>query len=407
MLHIYGRRYDNGEPVRIETRGDRITSILPAWPRHSLAEWPFVAPGLFDLQINGHGGVWFSDVDLTPENVRQAVAAYLRHGVTRLCTTLITNSFEAIAAGLKAIRAACEAEPWLDRMVAGVHIEGPYISPEDGARGAHPKEHVRPCDWGEFRRWQEISGGRIRLLTLAPEVPGAVEFTQQATASGVVIAIGHTAATPEQIAAIVDAGATLSTHLGNGSPAMIHRHRNHITAQLAEPRLTTGLIADGCHLPQALVSTMVRAKTPRQVVLTSDASGWAGCPPGLYHSPSGDSEILDDGRLVVAGQRELLAGSAFETDICVPTAMDFARVSLKEAVDMTSRNPAKALGLEQARLRRGSLADLFVFRREPGTRRLAVSATIAGGELRHGTLFADGILMGVGVEGMEDSEETA
>lgn len=389
MLRIFGRRYENGEPICVETRGDRITSILPAWPQTSVADWPFLAPGLFDLQINGHSGVWFSDEALTAPQVRESVAAYLKHGVTRLCPTLITNSFAAIAAGVKAIRAACEQESWINRMVAGIHIEGPYISPEDGARGAHPKQHVRPCDWHEFCQWQEISGGRIRLLTLAPESPGAVEFTRQATAAGVVISIGHTAATPEQIAAVVEAGATLSTHLGNGSAALVHRHRNHITAQLADSRLTTCLIVDGCHLPQPLVSTMVKAKTPRQVVLTCDASGWAGCPPGLYHSQWGDAEILDDGRLVVAGQRELLAGSAFESDICVPTVMDFAGVSLKDAIDMASRNAARALGFEQARLRRGSLADLFVFRREPRSRRLSVAATIAAGELRYGSLFAD------------------
>jgi N-acetylglucosamine-6-phosphate deacetylase len=387
MLRIYGRRYDNGEPVCIETRGDRIASIVPAWPAGSIADWPYVAPGLFDLQINGHGGVWFSDEALTPELARQAITSYLRHGVTRLCPTLVTNSFAAIAAGLKAIRAACEGERWVDRMVPGIHVEGPYISPEDGPRGAHPKEHVRPCDWQEFCKWQEIAGGRIRLLTIAPESPGAVQFTRQVTATGVTLAIGHTAASPEQIAAVVDAGATLSTHLGNGSAAMVHRHRNHITAQLGEPRLTASLILDGCHLPGSLVRTMIRVKTPRQIVLTCDASGWAGCPPGLYTNSWGDSEILEDGRLVVAGQRELLAGSAFETDICVGTVMDHADVSLKEAVDMASRHPARLLGFEQSRLRRGSLADLFVFRREPGSRRLAVSGTVAAGNLRFGTLW--------------------
>lgn len=389
MLRIFGRRYENGEPVCIETRGDRITSISPAWPHGPIADWPYVAPGLFDLQINGHGGVWFSDEKLTPPKVKQAVASYLKHGVTRLCPTLITNSHAAISGGVKAIREACEHDAWVNRMIPGIHIEGPYISSEDGARGAHPKEHVRPCDWNEFCRWQEVSGNRIRLLTLAPECPNAVEFTQQATASGVVISIGHTAATPDQIAAVVEAGATLSTHLGNGSPSMVHRHRNHINAQLADPRLTACLITDGCHLPEPLVRIMVRAKSPRQVVLTCDASGYAGLPPGVYHSQFGDSEILDDGRLVVAGQREVLAGSAFETDICIPTAMDYAHLSLKDAIDMTSRNAAKCLGFEQARLRRGSLADLFLFRRQPGTRRLAVSATIAAGEMRYGELFSN------------------
>jgi len=384
MLTLYARRYDTGEPVEITTEGDRVAEVNPAWPKGDVAEWPFVAPGLFDLQINGHGGVWFSDDALTPEQAATAIRAYLKFGVTRLCPTLITNSFDGLAQGLRAIRAACERDPLVDHMVAGCHLEGPFISSEDGPRGAHPKEHVRPADWDEFARLQEISGDRVRLMTLAPEVPGAIDFIRRAVSSGVVIAIGHTAATPEQIQAAVDAGARLSTHLGNGSHAMVHRHHNYIWEQASEPRLIASLIVDGHHLPASLVRAFVRLKTPRNVILTCDAAGWAGCPPGVYESKLGKSEILDTGKLVVAGQRELLAGSAQETDVCVVKVREFAGVSWRDAIHMASKHPAQLLKCEFPRLKRGGLADLFVFR--PGAERLDVSATVVRGEVRFGAM---------------------
>ena len=384
MLSLNARSYENGEPLRISIAGNRIRSVEPAWPVADVADWPFVAPALFDLQINGHGGVWFSDDALTRGAVLQVLEAHYRYGVTRLCPTLITNSFEGLAAGFAAIRAACEFKVTADRMVCGCHLEGPYISSEDGPRGAHPREHVRPADWAEFQKLQEISGQRIKLVTIAPEVDGALDFIGRAVASGVVIAIGHTAASPEQIRAAVDAGARLSTHLGNGAHAMIHRHHNYIFEQLADARLTASLIVDGHHLPATLVRTFLKVKSPQKTILTCDAAGWAGCPPGIYESKLGRSEILDNGKLVVVGQHELLAGSAQETDTCVANVIEFAGVSLKDAVDMASKNPARLLGREVVRLRRGSLADLMVFRIPTEGKRLAIEATIAAGDLMFG-----------------------
>ena len=385
---LFGRHYENGEPVRIELVGDRIHEITPARPSGSIQDWPYVAPGLFDLQINGYGGVWFSDDALTPEMVLKTISPYYHFGVTRLCPTLITNSFEGLAKGFDAIREACEQSDAANRMIPACHLEGPYISCEDGPRGAHPKQHVRAADWDEFQRLQEISGHRIRLVTIAPEVENGIDFIQKAVASGVVVSLGHTAATPEQIQAGIDAGATLSTHLGNGAHAMIHRHRNMIFEQLGDPRLTASLIVDGHHLPANLVRIFHRVKGTQKIILTCDAAGWAGCPPGIYESKLGRSEILPDGKLVVAGQRELLAGSAQGTDTCIVKIIEFAGVTLKQAIDMTSKNPAKLLGFEVGKLRRGSLADLFLFRLPTEGNRLNIEATVAAGELKFGSLIA-------------------
>ncbi len=383
-MEITGRSFENGEPLRIVVDAERIGSVEPAWPDGDANDWPYVAPALFDLQINGHGGTWFSREGLTSDDVLKTLKPHFQFGVTRLCPTLVTNSHEALSSGFAAIDKACRSESWADKMVPGCHLEGPFISSEDGPRGAHPLEHVRAADWGEFQTLQEISGNRIRLVTLAPEVDGAIDFIRRATESGVVVAIGHTGASPEQVAAAVDAGARLSTHLGNGAHGTIRRHPNYIWEQLGDSRLTASLITDGHHLPPSVVRSFIGVKTPMRTILTCDAAGLAGCPPGVYSEGSIDVEILEDGRIVIAGQRQLLAGSSLETGTCVSNAISFAGVSLREAIEMASRNPARLLGFEEFRLRRGSRADLMLFHVSPENNRLRIVATIAAGVVRFG-----------------------
>lgn len=384
MLSLAARRYDTSESVRIRIDERRIVAVEPAQPQSGVDELPFAAPGFLDLQINGHAGIWFSSEELTVEQALTVLRGHYQYGITRMCPTLVTNSREALRNGFDAIRRACEQEPWADRMAPGCHLEGPYISSEDGPRGAHPREHVRSCDWSEFEELQAAAGGRIRLVTLAPEVDGAPEFIRSAVATGVRIAIGHTAANSEQIAAAVDAGATLSTHLGNGAHGTIRRHPNYIWDQLAEDRLTASVITDGHHLPAAVVKSIIRAKSPRRIVITCDASGLAGCKPGVYEYHGGRFEVLADGPIVIAGQRQMLAGSGQQTDVCVANAVRMAGVTLGEACDMASLAPARLLGLEEVRLRRGSRADLVLFRHDPQASRLHVTATIADGEVVYG-----------------------
>lgn len=385
-MQFTARRYDDCRPVRITVAGGRLADVAEAHdevPRNL-----YVAPAFLDLQINGHGGVWFGDAGLTVEQVLTVLAAHFAHGVSRICPTVITNSREAIAAGLATIRRACAAEPWADRMVAGCHIEGPYISPDDGPRGAHPREHVRGCDLAEFDAWQAASGGRVRLLTLAPEAPGAVEFTRALVQRGVRVSIGHTAASTEQIAAVVDAGAVLSTHLGNGAAGMLRRHPNPIWDQLADDRLHASVIADGHHLPPNVLKVIIRAKGWERVILTCDASGLAGSPPGVYDYHGAQFEVLPEGPIVVAGQRQYLAGSGQLTDVCVGHAVAQGGVTLGQACDMASRHPARLLGVEAVTLSPGARADLVLFCWEGAGAPLQIEATLADGVVRYGRLPA-------------------
>lgn len=388
-MQLKGRSYINGEPICVTVEGERIARVDPVWPTGKASDWPWIAPGLFDLQINGLKGIWFCDPQLKSEQVLEALRAYFAYGITRLCPTLITASFDALAAGLTAIRTACESAAWANKMVPGIHLEGPYISREDGPRGAHPLTQVRPANWDEFQKLQDISGHRIRLVTIAPETEHAQEFIRRAVAAGVTVSIGHTGATPEQITAAADAGATMSTHLGNGAHGMLRRHPNYIWEQLGDRRLVACIITDGHHLPDSVIRSIVRAKSTLTTVITCDASGLAGSPPGVYQIESGDVEILSNGKIVVAANPQFLAGSWHLTDACVSHAIQAAGLSLTEAWDMASRNPARLLKYEEQRLARGSRADLVQFDYAGVGTPIQVRATVAAGELQFGKLFAE------------------
>jgi N-acetylglucosamine-6-phosphate deacetylase len=362
---VRARHYATGE--RIEVRHERgvVAEIQPAGSGAVDREAGWIAPALFDLQINGCLGISFNSPTLTGDQVRQVVAECGRHGIGGLLPTLVTNSFEAIHHGFTTLRRACETDTEVAAAVAGFHLEGPYISPDDGPRGAHPRAHVGDPDLDEFRRWQDAAGGRIRLVTLAPERPGALRFIEEVSKAGAIVAIGHTAATPAQIRDAIAAGAKLSTHLGNGSHAVLPRHDNYVWEQLAADELWASLIPDGHHLPASIVKAIVRVKSPRRAIITCDASSLAGLPPGRYREWDTDFEVQPGGKVVVPGT-PFLAGSGVFTDVCVGNVMRMAVVALADAIDMAGARPRELLGLPPARLERGNETPLILFDWEPG-----------------------------------------
>ena len=320
----------------------------------------------------------------------EIVRGYDAFGITRCCPTLFTDSFEVLRHGVTTIAQACESWPDVDRRIAGIHVEGSYLSPDDGPRGAHPLEHCRRPDWDEFRRLQDAAEGRIRLFTMSVEFDESPAFIQRVVATGVVVAIGHTSADSAHIDAAVEAGARMSTHLGNGAHLMLPTYPNYFWDQLAEDRLITSLIVDGRHLPPHVVKIFIRAKTPERCVLISDLSGWAGQPAGRYRAAHGELEILPEGTLVVAGQRQILAGASRPIGDGVANVMQFADLSLREAVDMASARPARLLGLQPGGLEVGDPADLVLFDLvEPADTdqptRLDVRCTVLGGDVVWGT----------------------
>jgi len=296
------------------------------------------SPGFFDLQVNGFAGVDFNNPDSSAEDIVRAIKVIRATGVTRFLPTLITSSFERFARCAKMLTQIRQPE------IAGLHMEGPYISPENGPRGAHPRQHVALASKDDFARRQEAADGTIKLVTLAPEVSGAIQLIEHLVGSGIRVAIGHTTAAPEFIRNAVKAGATLSTHLGNGCANMLPRHPNFIWEQLAADDLFASLIVDGHHLPPATVKAMVRAKTPERTFLVTDGLAASGCVPGVYELNGERVVLSEDGRVSQPG-KPWLAGSAITLDQAVANTVKFTGLPLEQVLPMASSQPAIYLGI--------------------------------------------------------------
>lgn len=369
-----GRNVFSGETIELEF--DRaVRSAEPVLDTGSADA--YVSPGFIDLQVNGFAGVDYNLPTTSIDSIAGSIQKMHSTGVTAFLPTVITGPPEAMAQALRNLARA--KEELRAASIEGFHVEGPHISPEDGPRGAHPREWVRPPDLDEFRRWQDAANGQVRLVTLSPEWPGAPDYIDRLTREGVVASIGHTKATREQIQAAVSAGATLSTHLGNGAHATLPRHPNYIWEQLAEDRLAASFIVDGHHLPLSFLRVALRAKGVERAVLVTDAVAPAMCDPGEYRLGEVDIELRADGRVTLRGG-ERLAGSALRMDDAIANVVRMTGATLAEAVAMATRNPAR-VGRIGGRLRGiepGARADLVRFVLEGG--RLRVLETFVQGE---------------------------
>jgi N-acetylglucosamine-6-phosphate deacetylase len=360
----------------IEIQGESlITHVDPVL--HAPEDGIWIAPGFVDLQVNGFAGVDYNSASSTLEEVSKSIRAMFSTGVSRFFPTVITGAPEEMLAALRNLAQARETIEEGPAMEA-FHVEGPHISAEDGPRGAHPARWVRPPDIEEFRRWQEAAQGNVRLVTLSPEWPEAPRYIELLSREGVVTSIGHTRATREQIADAVSAGATLSTHLGNGADRMLPRHPNYIWDQLAEDKLAASFIVDGHHLPDSFLRVALRAKGVERSILVTDAVMPALCAPGPYRLGEVEVELKDDQRVVLRGGTRL-AGSSLRMDAAIANVMNVAGVSLTEAIAMATVNPARVgrIGGRLRGLRPGDRADIVRFRVEDG--RLRVLETYMSG----------------------------
>jgi N-acetylglucosamine-6-phosphate deacetylase len=358
-----GRLASSGEFVELEA--NRVIQRVATLEGGSGAD--LLAPGFIDLQVNGFAGVDYNSPAAEREEIAKSIHFLFSTGVTRFFPTVITGAPEDMRGALRNLARARETLPEGKAMEA-FHVEGPHISPEDGPRGAHPARWVRPPDIEEFHRWQEAAQGGVRLVTLAPEWPGAPAYIEQLRREGVATAIGHTRATPEQIQDAVRAGAVLSTHLGNGADRMLPRHPNYIWEQLAEERLAASFIADGLHLPDSFLRAAIRAKGVARCILVTDAVMPAMCAPGAYRLGEVEVELQQDQRVVLRGGTRL-AGSSLRMDRAIANVMRAAGVSLGDALAMATVNPARVAGIagRERGLESGQRADLVRFRLEGGT----------------------------------------
>jgi N-acetylglucosamine-6-phosphate deacetylase len=322
----------------------------------------FIAPGWIDLQVNGFAGVDYNSAASTHEQIADSIRATFACGVTRFFPTVITGSPDNMTAALRNLATAKESVTEGAAMEA-FHLEGPYISPEDGPRGAHPARWVRPPDLEEFGRMQDAAHGNIRMVTLSPEWPQAPRFIEAMVQQGVVASIGHTRASAAQISDAVSAGATLSTHLGNGADAVLPRHPNYLWEQLADDRLAASFIVDGFHLPPSFLNVALRAKGLERSVLVTDAVAPAGCSPGHYRLGEVAVELHTDGSVRLSGGTRL-AGSGLMMHRAITNVMKTAGLNLRDAIALATRNPARVgrIPYRQRGINPGDRADLVLFR---------------------------------------------
>lgn len=341
--------------------------------------YPSCSPGFVDLQINGFAGVDFSAPDLEVDSLLKLLQPLWSTGVTSFCPTLITSSIEALERNFRVLERTRAASPDFAASVPGYHLEGPYIS-SGPSHGAHDPRWMRQPDWDEFERLQMAAGGNIRILTLAPELPGALELIRRAVETGVRIGISHTDGDLDDVHNAAAAGATLATHLGNGCPEKIHRHRAPLWAQLANDGLYASIICDKFHLPSEIVKVIYRIKGPEHCLLVTDAVHVATLAPGRYSLVGTPIDLLPSSQVVRADGGSM-AGSALSMDLAVSNFMELAGTSLTHALYAASSAPAYFLrhGSICNQITSGQPASFILFRREYG--KLLIEQTVLRGKI--------------------------
>ena len=330
-----------------------------------------IAPGFVDLQVNGAGGVLFTE-DPTEEALAAMAAALPQFGCTSFLPTLLSSSEEVTHRALAAAAKAC-ARPPAGAQVLGVHMEGPFLNPDRA--GAHDRNLLRPPSTADFARWLETSDGALRLLTLAPELPGESEVITEAARSGVTVAVGHTAATYDETAEAAHLGASLVTHLFNATGGLSARQPGAVGAALALDELSASLIADGVHVHPAVVRTAVRAKGVGRVVLVTDAMPPVGAAVQEF-SLLGRRVAAQDGACRLADGT--LAGSTLTMDQALRNVIEWTGVPLQDALGMATLLPARLIGADASKgsLEVGKDADVVVMDRD-----LRVLLTMIGGQV--------------------------
>lgn len=371
---VKGTLYSDGAAVSLVLEDGKIAGMDRSGSDKP-PSGPYVAPGLIDVQINGYMGVDFSGPDLTVEGVRKATKALWEAGVTSYFPTIITSDIERIKKNF-AVLAKAKEDPEIGMSIPGFHLEGPYISPVKGFRGAHLEKYIKAPDWQEFQEIQKAANNGIKLITLAPELEGAIPFIKKCTDSGVTVSLGHHNGSADDVQRAVDAGARMATHLGNGCANEINRHHNPLWPQLSNDAITASIIADGFHLTREEVRSFYKAKGTGNTILVSDALDLAGLPPGEY--TRGERTLLLTPDVVKLPKENVLAGAASPISKCVGVVMDYTQCSLKDGIMMASTNPARLFSLDDlGEIRQGKRADLVLFTME-GTKMIVERTYVAG-----------------------------
>jgi len=359
-MKIQGYSYRDGSAIEISFSEGIIDSISET--QNPLEQELILGPGFTDIQVNGYGGIDYNEIQSDPMNLAEISRLLYKEGVTTHFPTIITNDPEQISRLILQIVSLRKSDEFSRMSIEGLHIEGPFISPMDGPRGAHPKEFVRAPDWSLVQKWQNESKGLIKMITLSPEWENTVPFIERCMDHGILVSIGHTNASHQQILDAVNAGASLSTHLGNGAHPILARHPNYIWSQLSQDELGASIIADGFHLPAEVIQVFQKVKK-ENLMLVSDSVSLSGMPAGDYTLHiGGEVTMTPNGKLHLKSNPSILAGSASNIRSGVSFLIKNKLASLTEAWDMASVRPEKLVNPGHRLFKEGSIADLILCR---------------------------------------------
>jgi len=380
-MKVRGISVFTGKPIELEIDNGVISNIN--FLSEDEQNLPYISPGFFDIQVNGYKGSDYSLEDFSEEHIRNIIANLATSGTTQHIPTIVSSPQERILKNLEIISKAIDTLPDIKEAIPGIHIEGPFISPEEGPRGCHDPSFIRNPDFEEFRQWQEAAEGRIVMVTIAPEKEGSMEFIKKVTRTGVKIAIGHTGATPEIIREAIEAGAQFSTHLGNGSYLILPKVNNYIWEQLAADELFAGIICDGFHLPTSAVKVFTRAKGLDKLILVSDVALLGGLKPGVYKWGNMEVEVFKDSHLGLAGTG-ILAGAGHLLDWDIAHFIRFTGNNLAKTIPLCTTNPVKVIEMPHnyGKLEVGAPANLTLFHYQTGDDdRLQIVHTLCKGSV--------------------------
>lgn len=359
-MKIQGHSYQDGSAIEISFSEGIIDSISET--QNGLEQDLILGPGFTDIQVNGYGGIDYNEIQSDPINLAEISRLLYKEGVTTHFPTIITNDPKQISQLILQIVSLRKSDEFSRMSIEGLHIEGPFISPIDGPRGAHPKEFVRAPDWSLVQKWQNESKGLIKMITLSPEWENTVPFIERCMEHGILVSIGHTNASHQQILDAVNAGASLSTHLGNGAHPILARHPNYIWSQLSQDELGASIIADGFHLPAEVIQVFQKVKK-ENLMLVSDSVSLSGMPAGDYTLHiGGEVTLTPEGKLHLKSNPSILAGSASNIRSGVSFLIKNKLASLTEAWDMASVRPEKLVNPGHRLFKEGSIADLILCR---------------------------------------------
>jgi N-acetylglucosamine-6-phosphate deacetylase len=371
-----GINLSTGEAV-IATFAEAIETVEPDL---TSSVTNYLAPGFIDLQVNGFAGVDYNSPATAHDEIERSIGALFATGVTRFYPTVITGSADDMTGAFRNL-AKAKARIAHGAAMEGFHAEGPFISAEDGPRGAHPRHCVRAPSVEEYRRFQDAAEGNIRLMTVSPHWPGITTLIETMVQEGVVVSIGHTGADGVQIEEAVKAGATMSTHLGNGAHSEMRRHPNYLWDQMANDKLTASFITDGIHIGQNFFRVALRAKGIERSVIVTDAVMPAGCAPGDYMLGEVAVTLHPGDRVTLRGG-DRLAGAALKMHDGIGRAVRLGGISLRDAVTMATTNAAR-VGRISGRwrgLQAGERGDLVEFDFDDATHQVTLRRVWMSGE---------------------------